>query len=118
MNASYRQSPGPQAGRPAALSGSADQACCCVARAVVRVVMPPAPGRPHETELLLCGHHYRASRAALAAAHARVEELTASPADAAAWFHDDRGRSVRASVAAQAPGHGQDPGPRGAGFGP
>ena len=21
--------------------------------------MPPTPARPHETELLLCGHHYR-----------------------------------------------------------
>jgi hypothetical protein len=52
-----------------------DQACCCVARAVVRVVIPPAAGRPHETELLLCGHHYRVSREALAAAGATVTEL-------------------------------------------
>jgi len=60
-----------------------------VARAVVRVVMPPTASRPHETELLLCGHHYRTSRAALAAAHATVSELPGSAADAAAWFHDD-----------------------------
>jgi hypothetical protein len=26
-------------------------------------------------DLLLCGHHYRVSRAALAAAHARIEYL-------------------------------------------
>lgn len=97
MNASYRQSPD----RPDVSADPAGQACCCVATAVVRVVMPIAPGRPHETELLLCGHHYRAARSALAAAHARVEELPVSPADAAAWFHDDRDRSVRASVAAQ-----------------
>jgi hypothetical protein len=77
-----------------------DQACCCVARAVVRVVMPPAPGRPHETELLLCGHHYRVSRRALAAAHARVEELAGSAGDATAWFHDDRGRPARTTVVA------------------
>src|SRR5512135_3263173 len=64
-----------------------DQACCCVARAVVRVVVPPTAARPHETELLLCGHHYRASRAALAAARATVAELPGS-ADADAWFHD------------------------------
>jgi hypothetical protein len=70
-----------------------DRACCCVARAVVRVVLPAAPGRPHETELMLCGHHYRVSRDALAAARARVEELPGTTADAAAWFHDDRARS-------------------------
>ena len=80
--------------------GPADRACCCVATAVVRVVMPPAPGRPHETELLLCGHHYRGARRALAAASARVEDLVASPAAATAWFRDGHDRPVRASVAA------------------
>ena len=65
---------------------SADQACCCVAGAVVGVVLPSASGRPHETELLLCGHHYRVSRQALAAAHARVDELPGDRADTAAWF--------------------------------
>jgi len=79
---------------------SSDQACCCVARAVVRVVMPPTAGRPHETELLLCGHHYRVSRAALAAAHASVHELTGKVADPSAWFHDDRSRRAQAPVAA------------------
>ena len=73
--------------------GPADRACCCVARAVVRVVMPQTSGRPHETELLLCGHHYRVSRDALVAARARVEELPGTAADATAWFHDDRARS-------------------------
>lgn len=72
---------------------SLDRACCCVARAVVRVVMPPTPGRPHETELLLCGHHYRVSRDAFAAARARVEELPGIAAEATAWFHDDCARS-------------------------
>lgn len=72
---------------------SLDQACCCVARAVVRVVMPPTPDRPHETELLLCGHHYRVARGALAAAGARVKELPGSGADTTAWLHDDRARS-------------------------
>jgi hypothetical protein len=65
---------------------------------MVRVVMPPATGRPHETELLLCGHHYRVSRGALAAAHARVDELPGSSADAAAWFHGDRHRPVNAAA--------------------
>jgi hypothetical protein len=75
-----------------AAPGPLDQACCCVARAVVRVVMPSTLGRPHETELLLCGHHYRVSRAAMAAAHARVKELADGAADDTAWFHDDRTR--------------------------
>jgi len=53
----------------------ASRACCCPARPVVRVVMPPAAGRPHDTDLLLCGHHYRVSSQALAAAGATVSEL-------------------------------------------
>jgi hypothetical protein len=39
---------------------------------VVRVLIPPAPARPHSVDLLLCGHHYRASGAALAAAAGAV----------------------------------------------
>jgi hypothetical protein len=54
---------------------SASRACCCPARPVVRVVMPPTAGRPHRTDLLLCGHHYRVSSKALAAAGATVSEL-------------------------------------------
>jgi hypothetical protein len=79
---------------------SGDRACCCVARSVVRVVMPPAEGRPHQTELLLCGHHYRVSRAALAAAHARVEELGGSEVTPQTWF-DDHGQPVRAAAVAK-----------------
>ena len=50
----------------------ASRACCCPARPVVIAVMPPAPGRDHATDLLLCGHHYRASRLPLLAAGAAV----------------------------------------------
>jgi hypothetical protein len=50
-------------------------ACCCPANPVVRVVMPATAARPHRTELLLCGHHYRVSCQALAAANATVTEL-------------------------------------------
>ena len=50
-------------------------ACCCPAKPVVRVVMPATATRPHRTELLLCGHHYRVSRQALAAANATVTEV-------------------------------------------
>ena len=50
-------------------------ACCCPAHPVVRVVMPATAARPHRTALLLCGHHYRVSRQALAAANATVTKL-------------------------------------------
>jgi hypothetical protein len=43
---------------------------------VVKVVIPPAPGRPHSADLLLCGHHYRESQAALAAIGAVVLDRT------------------------------------------
>ena len=54
----------------------ADRACCCPARPVVTVIMPPAPGRSHPVDLLLCGHHFRVSRAALKAAGAAVYDDT------------------------------------------
>jgi hypothetical protein len=37
---------------------------------VVIVVLPPGLGRPHPTELLLCGHHFERSRPALMATRA------------------------------------------------
>jgi len=64
----------------------ADRACCCSAKAAVRVVMPPSAGRPHKTDLLLCGHHYRVSRRALAAANAAVHPLPGIQEDTAAWI--------------------------------
>ena len=88
-------------GAPAGpMTSPGDQACCCVARAVVRVIMPAAAGRPHETELLLCGHHYRAARAALSAGHAQVEELRSSSAASGTWF-DDHGWSAQVTAAAR-----------------
>jgi hypothetical protein len=51
------------------------RSCCCPARPAVLVVMPPVPSRPHETDLLLCEHHFRASRQALAAAGAATRRL-------------------------------------------
>jgi hypothetical protein len=70
----------PERRRPAAARNAidwralknADRACCCAARPVVVAVLPPAPGRDHPTDLLLCGHHYQVSRLALAAADAAV----------------------------------------------
>jgi hypothetical protein len=66
--------------------GVGERACCCPARPVVRVVMPPAPDRPATVDLLLCGHHYRVSLAALLAADAAVydvkgELIAGTPAD-------------------------------------
>jgi hypothetical protein len=64
-------------------------ACCCPARATVRVTMPPTPARPHETDLMLCGHHYRASRAALAVVGAVVRTLPGTSDDITAWIGFD-----------------------------
>jgi hypothetical protein len=50
------------------------------------VTMPPAQARPHETDLLLCGHHFRGSRTALADAHAVVRALPGTSEDVAAWI--------------------------------
>ncbi|HUJ07976.1 MAG TPA: hypothetical protein VLX31_17860 [Streptosporangiaceae bacterium] len=54
---------------------TARQACCCPARPAVIAIMPPGPGREHRTELLLCMHHFRLSRATLVAAGAVVVDL-------------------------------------------
>jgi hypothetical protein len=67
-------------------AGLTDRACCCSAKPVVQVIMPATPARPQETGLLLCGHHYRASRQSLGAAGARVRELPGTPRDTAAWI--------------------------------
>ena len=54
----------------------AARACCCPARPVVTVVMPPTASRPHPVDLLLCGHHFRVSHASLRAAGAAVYDKT------------------------------------------
>ena len=94
MSARFRHPAGPRATTPALLHDDTidssrpvtlGPACCCPANPVVRVIMPATTARPHPTELLLCGHHYRASRPALAAANATVIELSGpegSPRDA------------------------------------
>jgi len=52
--------------------GTGEPACCCPARPVVRVVMPTTATRLEPVDLLLCGHHYRASQIALNASGAAV----------------------------------------------
>jgi hypothetical protein len=54
----------------------ADRACCCTARPKVVAVLPPTATRPHQVDLLLCGHHYRAAAAALADKGAAVYDKT------------------------------------------
>ncbi|HEX9064006.1 MAG TPA: hypothetical protein VF843_02800 [Streptosporangiaceae bacterium] len=54
---------------------SASHACCCPARPAVIALIPPAPGRPHRTDLLLCMHHFRGSRSVLAASAASVLDM-------------------------------------------
>jgi hypothetical protein len=51
---------------------SADRACCCTAPPVVMVVMPATSERSRPVDLLLCGHHYRASQRSLEAAGAVI----------------------------------------------
>lgn len=53
-----------------------DRACCCPSRPMVRVIMPPTADRPHEVELLLCGHHFRRSQWTLAAAGAVIRVVS------------------------------------------
>jgi hypothetical protein len=53
-----------------------DRACCCPARPVVTVVIPASRGHPHPVDLLLCGHHYRASLGALLLVGADVYDET------------------------------------------
>lgn len=47
-----------------------ERACCCGAGPMVKVLMPPARPGGEPVDLLLCGHHFRASKNALLAAGA------------------------------------------------
>lgn len=60
-----------------------DQACCCPARPVVMVILPVTATRRSSVDLLLCGHHFRASESALRAAGASVYDATGAPVSAA-----------------------------------
>jgi hypothetical protein len=64
-----------------------DRACCCTAPPAVIVLMQPAAGRAHYTDLRLCMHHYRASRDRLAALGAVVRRLDGRCSDVeGAWL--------------------------------
>jgi len=63
----------------------AEHACCCLARPAVIAVMPATAIRPHATDLLLCGHHYRMCGRGLSAAGATILDMTGSPVTDGAW---------------------------------
>lgn len=50
----------------------ADRSCCCTAGPAVVAIIPASANRAHQTELLLCMHHYRECRAGLIKAGATV----------------------------------------------
>jgi len=62
-----------------------ERACCCSAQPAVIAVMPVAGDRRAATELLLCGHHYRISRATLAAKGATFLDMKGFALAADAW---------------------------------
>lgn len=49
-----------------------ETADCCIARPLYRVVLPVPAGAPPAPDLLLCGHHFRASTDGLTRARAAV----------------------------------------------
>ena len=51
------------------------RADCCVAPPLMRAVLPSTATRARPVELLLCGHHCRVARVALAVAGAAVFDL-------------------------------------------
>jgi hypothetical protein len=58
-----------------ALLARGELASCCAARPTVIAVFPRQPGQSRTVELLLCGHHYRTSRASLVKAGAVIHFL-------------------------------------------
>lgn len=80
----------PGVAEPSALyrrrSRHCERACCCSAQAAVIVILPPTEGRPHATDLLLCGHHFRQSRTGLQAKGATFLDLDGSPLAADRWL--------------------------------
>jgi len=61
------------------------RACCCPALPSVIAVIPPVDDRRAPVELLLCGHHYRQSRQALAAIGATLLDLKGHALTSGTW---------------------------------
>jgi hypothetical protein len=66
------------------------RACCCPAPPAVIAVMPARGARHAATDLLLCGHHYRASKVSLAAAGATILDMTGCELAGGDWPGDCR----------------------------
>ncbi len=64
----------------------ADRACCCSARPAIAVILPPTAARPHATDLLLCGHHYRAAEQARTRAGAIAFDSDGLPLTPESWL--------------------------------
>lgn len=62
-------------------------------------VVPPGPGHPCPADLLLCGHHYRVSRAALHALGAAIYDQAGALITAG---EDEQAPARRKPVAAAA----------------
>ena len=77
----------------------ADHACCCPASPVVTAVIPPGPGHPLPEDLRLCGHHYRASCAALLAIGAEIYDKAGARIVAAEGGEASVGRTSVAAAA-------------------
>jgi hypothetical protein len=82
----------------ARFAAARQRACCCLARPMVTVMMPPTASRPYPIDLLLCGHHYRVSQAALRAAGATAYDQ-AGARRPAGWF---RGRASQRLLSGRA----------------
>jgi hypothetical protein len=67
---------------------AADRACCCLARPVVLVLLPPTARHAHAVDLLFCGHHYHGCKDALDAAGALVYDSRDLPAEAGQDTYD------------------------------
>jgi len=83
----------------------AARACCCPARPVVTVVMPPTASRPYPVDLLLCGHHFRVSQASLKAAGAAAYDQTGLLIMAGTRGERDRLEPDAGGFVRTAPGH-------------
>ena len=64
----------------------ADRACCCQARPSSAAILPPTADRPHATDLLLCGHHFRAAEQALTRAGAIAFDSDGLPLTPESWL--------------------------------
>jgi hypothetical protein len=73
------------------------------------VLIPPASARRHPVDLLLCGHHYLSSKAALAAAGAVVMDETGTIVDPVPRDRRDlRETATQPQIATSHPPEGED----------